>query len=245
MKAIDIVLTHARRHHDMIRHPASRIMQMSGDSTTIDELRLKCPDLIKKARAVEREAYKIKGYMRLVPLRTLLVGTYKSRHVIPDLVGLHFKKRYPTYHLITWNEARRDGCFTMPLGSSPGTGISRLIKSHPLDGGLVDDVLFRGGLHLFQLPSCTSFATEFLPRAIQLLFPGDEVAASHVHDKKEFKAQWAAFYDTQVIDSRINYERATNMIGKRYLLDQIGADSIEAQRVLKKVPKGKKTLLDF
>jgi hypothetical protein len=245
VKAIDIVLAHARRHHDMLRNPASRIEQMAGGSKTIDELRLKCSALIKKARAVETEAYKIKGYMRLVPLRTLLVGTYKSRHVVPDLVGLHFKKRYPSYHVLTWNETRRDGCFTAPAGSAPCTAIANLIASLPVDGGLANDVLFRGSLHLFQLSPGMSFATGFLPSAIELLFPGDTAAARHVHDKKEFEAQWAAYYDTQVIDSRTNYERAMGMIGKRYLLDQIGADSIEAQRVLKKVPKGQKTLIDF
>jgi hypothetical protein len=245
VKAIDIVLAHARRHHDMLRHSASYVEHMAGGSKTIDELRLKCRDLLKKARAVEIEAYKIKGYMRLVPLRTLLVGTYKSRHVIPDLVGLHFKKRYPTYHVLTWNETRRDGCFTGPAGSAPCTALLRLIESLPVDGGLVDNVLIRGSLHLFQLPPSTGFAAWFLPRAIEMLFPGDEAAAGYIHDKKEFEAQWAAFYDTQVIDSRVNYKRAQSMIGKRYLLEQIGADSIEAQRVLKKVPKGQKTLLDF
>ncbi len=245
MNAVSIVIAHARRHHDMLRHPASYVEHMAGGSKTVDELRLKCRDLLKKARAVEIEAYKIKGYMRLVPLRTLLVGTYKSRHVIPDLVGLHFKKRYPTYHVLTWNETRRDGCFTWPAGSTPCAALLQLIESSPVDGGLVDDVLLRGSLHLFQLPTSTGFATWFLPQAVEMLFPGDEAAADHVHDKKEFEAQWAAFYDTQVIDSRINYKRAQSMIGKRYLLEQIGADSIEAQRVLKKVPKGQKTLLDF
>jgi hypothetical protein len=245
MKSISIVLAHARRHHDMLRHPASYVEHMAGGSKTIDELRLKCPGLLKKAREVEIEAYKIKGYMRLVPLRTLLVGTYKSRHVVLDLVGLHFKKRYPTYNVITWNETRRDGCFTGPAGSSPCTSLLRLIESIPVDGGFADDVLFRGSLHLFQLPPSTCFGTWFLPRAIEMLFPGDEAAAGHVLDKKEFEAQWVAFYDTQVIDSRINYKRAQSMIGKRYLLEQIGANSIEAQRVLKKVPKGQKTLIDF
>ncbi len=244
-KAIDIVIAHARRHHDMLRHPASYVERLAGGSKTVDELRLKCRDLLKKARAVEIEAYKIKGYMRLVPLRTLLVGTYKSRHVIPDLVGLHFKKRYPTYHVLTWNETRRDGCFTGPASLVPCTEFLRLIGSLPIDGGLVADLLFRGSLHLFQLPPNMGFTMYFLPRAIEMLFPGDKAAAGHVHDKKEFEAQWAAFYDTQVIDSRTNYKRAQSMVGKRYLLEQIGADSVEAQRVLKKVPKGQKTLLDF
>jgi hypothetical protein len=218
---------------------------MAAGSKTIDELRLKCPTLIKKARAVEIQAYKIKGYMRFVPLRTLLVGTYKSRHVIPDLVGLHFKKRYPTYQVLTWNETRRDGCFTAPDYPVPPQSLLSMLGSIPIDSCIVEDVLFQGGLHLFQLPPGTSFATEFLPHVVALLFPGDEATAGQGYDKKEFEAQWATFYDTQVIDSRINYKRAMAMIGRGHLLDQIGADSIEAQRVLKKVSKGQKTLLDF
>ncbi len=245
MKAIEKVISHARRHHDMLRFPASRVERMAAGSKTIDELRLKCPGLLKKARAVEIEAYKIKGYMRLVPFKTLLAGTYKSRHVIPDLVGLHFKKRYPTYYMITWNETRRDGCVSVPDCSPACAEFRALIESLPVDGGLASDVLIRGSLYLFQLPPTTSFASDFLPRMIELLFPGDEEAASHVHDKREFEAQWAAFYDTQAIESRGNYKRARALMGMRQLLDQVGASSIEAQRVLKKVPKGHKTLLDF
>ncbi|MBN2151045.1 MAG: DUF4130 domain-containing protein, partial [Candidatus Lokiarchaeota archaeon] len=224
----------------MLRFPASRVERMAGGSKTIDELRLKCPGLLKKARAVEIETYKIKGYMRLVPFKTLLAGTYKSLHVIPDLVGLHFKKRYPSHYVITWNEARRDGCISVPAGPVPNPWLVRLVESSPVDGGLAGDVLIRGGLYLFQMPPETSFAGEFLPSVIEVLFPGDEAAAAHVHDKREFEAQWAAFYDTQVIDSRVNYERATALMGKRQLVDQVGASSIEAQRVLKKVPKGLK-----
>jgi hypothetical protein len=245
MKAIEVVVSHARRHHDMLRHSASYIINLTAGSKTIDELRLKCADLLKKARMVENEAYRIKGYMRLVPMQTLLVGTYNSRHVIPDLVGLYFKKRYPTYHVLTWNETRRDGCYSAPDCSSTSPSLVCLIGSFPIDCGPVGDLLFRGSLHLFQIPPSTSFATGFLPRAVELLFPGDGTASGHPYDKKEFEAQWAAFYDTQAIDTRINYERAMSMIGKRYLLDQIGANSIEAQRVLKKVPKGQKTLLGF
>ncbi len=245
MKAIDIVISHARRHHDMLRFPASQVEKMAAGSKTIDELRLRCPGLLKKARAVEIQAYKVKGYMRLVPLRTLLTGTYKSRHVIPDLVGLHFKKRYPSYHVLTWNETRRDGCITGPAGSQACLGLRELVESLPVDGGLASDVLLRGSLYLFQLPPTTSLANGFLPRVVKLLFPGDDSASAHVHDKREFEAQWATFYDTQVIESRVNYERAMNLMGKRQLLDQVGTGSIEAQRVLKRVPKGQKTLLDF
>nr|MDO8088941.1 DUF4130 domain-containing protein [Candidatus Sigynarchaeum springense] len=245
MKAIEKVISHARRHQDMLRFPASRVERMAAGCKTIDELRLKCPDLLKKARAVEIEAYKIKGYMRLVPFKTLLAGTYKSRHVISDLVGLHFKKRYPACSVITWNEARRDGCVSVPERSPHIAGIRDLIESLPFEGGFASDVLIRGGLYLFQLPPTTSFADEFLHRVIELLFPGDPAVAAYVHDKREFEAQWAAFYDTQVIESRVNYKRAIALMGKRQLLDQVGAGSIEAQRVLKKVPKGCKTLLDF
>ncbi|MEX2683844.1 MAG: DUF4130 domain-containing protein [Candidatus Sigynarchaeota archaeon] len=245
MKAIEKVISHARRHHDMLHYPASRVERMVAGSKSIDELRLKCPGLLKKARAVEIEAYKIKGYMRLVPFKTLLAGTYKSRHVILDLVGLHFKKRYPAYHVITWNETRRDGCVSVPDCSPQVSAILELIALFPVNIGFTGDVLIRGGLHLFQLPPTTSFVENFLPRLIELLFPGTEAATAHVHDKREFETRWAAFYDTQVLESRINYKRAMGLIGKRQLLDQVGVGSIEAQRVLRKVPKGCKTLLDF
>lgn len=253
MKGVDVIKSHARRHHDMLRHPASHVERLAAGSQSLDELRLKCPSLIKKARAVEIEAYKIRGYTRLVPLGpmsgSLLVGTYKSRHVIPDIIGLHFKKRYPGYHVLTWNEIGRDGCYTAPA-SKPARkpdckDLATLLESIPLDGGMVDDLLFRGSLQLFHLPAGMDFAGVFLPRVVKTLFPENLATIGQKYDKKEFDAHWRAFYDTQVIESRINYDRAMNLIGKGHLINQVGASSIEAQRVLKKVPKGQKTLLDF
>ncbi|HME54754.1 MAG TPA: DUF4130 domain-containing protein [Candidatus Lokiarchaeia archaeon] len=241
VNAIDKIISHARRHNDLLRYPAAYFARYKQGISTINELRLHHPDIIKKARAVEIAVYKIKGYMRLVPFDDLLAGVYKSEHVLSDLVGLHFAKRYPACHVMTWNETRREGCFTFSGAERSNNAVLGLLSSHPVMMAVSRGLLIQGGSHHFALPRQESFR-DFVASLAALLYPekyGNKIA---LFDKQEFAEEWKAFYDTQVIDSRINYQRAMKMLGKKHLLDQLGQDSIEAQRVLKKVPKGQKPL---
>jgi hypothetical protein len=244
-RTVDMVISHARRHVTMLRYPQQHFEPISSAISTLDEFRLNHPALLQKARAVEIEAYKIKGYTRFIPIGLLLVGSYKSEHVVCDMVGLHFKQRYPSFHVLTWNETRREGCLSIPPGSIASRVAREMVQQHPVQPGFLVDLLMRGGLHLFSLPAGIDFASGFLPPLVSTINPGNETAIDKKFDKKEFAAEWAAFYDTQVIDTRVNYDRALHLIGKRQLLVQIGQDSIEAQRVLKRIPKGQKSLLDF
>nr|MDO8110271.1 DUF4130 domain-containing protein [Candidatus Sigynarchaeota archaeon] len=245
MRAIDKVIAHARRHHDCLRFPAEYFARFIEGISTLNELRLKHPDIVKKARAVEIEAYKIKGYMRFVPFENLLAGVYRSRHIVSDLVGLQFKKRYPACHVLTWNETTRDGCYTFPEVLGASIDALAPISGHPLRKEIPPGIMLNCILHHFTLTPGTDFKNEFVVDIAKLLFPDNISKIPAVFDKHEFAEQWNVYYDTQAIDSRIDYVRAQKMLGKRHAIDQLGQDSIEVQRVLKKVPKGQKRLLDF
>lgn len=241
VNAIDKIISHARRHHNLLRYASSYFVKFTQGISTINELRLKYPDIIKKARAVEIAVYKIKGYMRLVPFNDLLVGAYKSEHVVSDLVGLHFTKRYPACHVLTWNETRREGCFTFSGTGTTSQAVIGLLYRHPVNQAISRGLLLHGYMHHFYLSHDESFR-QFVADLAALLYPEKYGSEMAVFDRHKFDAAWKAFYDTQAIDSRINYQRAMKMLGKKHLLDQLGQESIEAQRVLKRVPKGQKPL---
>jgi hypothetical protein len=242
VKAIDKIMNHARRHHDMLRHATPYFAKFTRDVSTINEMRLHHPDILKKARAVEIAVYKIKGYMRLVPFNDLLVGTYKSEHLVFDLVGLHFAKRYPACHVVTWNEARNEGCFTFSEIGQRSQDVRDLLASHHVNQAMDRDLLVHGCLHHFSLAREDTFQ-HFVACIAAVLYPEIYGDFKATFDRHEFDAAWKAFYDTQAIDSRVNYQRALKMLGKKHLLDQLGQGSIEAQRVLKKIPpRGQKPL---
>ena len=241
VKAIDKIISHARRHHDMHRYAASYFTKFTQGISTINELRLRHPDIIKKARTVELAVYKIKGYMRLVPFDDFLVGTYNSEHILSDFVGMHFQNRYPACHVLTWNETRREGCFTFSNVGPPNQAVICLLLRHPVNQAVSRNLLLQGRLRHFSLANGESFQ-HFVADMAASLYPEKYGQDMAVFNRHEFDAAWKAFYDTQAIDARINYQRAMKMLGKKHLLDQIGQDSIEAQRVLKKIPKSQKPL---
>jgi hypothetical protein len=240
---LDKLFSHAARHATLLHASATWLESLCESATSIDQLRLKHGDIIKKAHEVETDVYKIKGYMRLLPLGSVLAGKYRCSHVVSDLVGLHFKKRYPAYTVITWNETRCCGAmsFGPEIGDRPV--IEAFLATHPLE-----PVLNRRSAHFFNVREFSAdgstFLQEIFPSLLTAIDPSI-VPATISPIGSDYKAEWEAFYDTQAIESRIDYKRAMSKLTKKHLVAQVGLDSIEAKCVYYRITKDQKRLDEF
>ncbi|MBD3188599.1 DUF4130 domain-containing protein [Candidatus Bathyarchaeota archaeon] len=273
LKSIQKILAFAARHETLREHPDSYFDGLRGKHALIDQLRLHHPGILKKCNEVRNECHKLKGYIRLIPITdTLLLGTYRSRHVIMDLIGRHFSRRLSTHSIITWNESLRAGCFSPskhdlePVARNQAqddhprsidrakgdmAGTFEWMRAYPMDPTCFRRMrLARSSTRLMLVGARdnATFYEEILPRLAATCATGCQTVHGKVTmDKNDakFKELWNAFYSSQDVGTRKNYRYALQMIGKKYLLEHFGRNSIEARTVLGDTSSRQKSLLDF
>lgn len=273
LKSINKILAFAARHETLREHPDSYFDEIRAKHAMVDQLRLHQAGILKKCNEVRNECHKLKGYIRLVPItNTLLVGTYRSRHAIMDLIGRHFSRRLPTHSIITWNESFHAGCFSpskhdpepvarnqakdedprsMERAKGDMAGTFEWMREYPMDSTCSRRMrLARSSTRLMLVGARDNetFYGEILPRLAATCAPGCQIIHGKVTMDKndaEFKELWNAFYSSQDVETRKNYRYALQMIGKKYLLEHFGRNSIEARTVLGDMSPRQTSLLDF
>ncbi len=238
-KKIATIVQHAKRHHDFSPNDARAIEIISHGVTSVNQLRIQHPEILKKSKAVANEIQKARGLAHFIPYKDFLIGQYHARHQIEDIIGIHFKKRYPMFNVITFNQASQKGTVSLARCTGPAEQASGLRAI----GCTVQVGCDLFTFHLGHGETLDRFAIN----VVSLIHgPGDlDVNGDTLLDDSAFIKDWNAFYGSQCIDSRINYKYAMKMLGKRHVLDNLGHDSIVTQRVFKKIGKDQKTLMDF
>ncbi|MHA1684628.1 MAG: DUF4130 domain-containing protein [Promethearchaeota archaeon] len=244
---ISRALGYAARHGDWLHKPPRFFDRVRESVEIFDDLRVKHPLVLKKCNKVKRDVHKLKGFIRLVPVKNLLIGPYTSKHAIMDLIGLHFKKRFSTFHVLTWNEALHVGYFSHSSQDANNLAVNQLFSRFKVNSRLGGRMHWTNGRNqfLFELKSNADFYVKFLAKMLEHLYPGRGVTVDIRKESKKIEKEWNAFYLSQEIHSRQNYEYAMRMLGKAHLLEHFGLGAIETQRVLKRIGDGQKSLDDF
>lgn len=246
-KPIQRVLSSAARHASLARSPGGVLQAAARDVQHLDDFKLVHRGVLKKAREVQASAYKVKAYMRLVPWQDLVLsGRYASPHVVEAAVGIHFARRFPAMTTITVNVSSGTCCV------SPAASLSRESAGY-LQGWAVRRPVPAWRARLLGHPgACTFFQVDrcetiegVVGSLVALLHPREHASIGFSIDKHEFMEEWMTFYDSQLVESRTNYPYATRMLGIAHAKDQLDPGDVVIQRVIKRIPRNQRTLLDF
>ncbi|MGE5575692.1 MAG: DUF4130 domain-containing protein [Syntrophothermus sp.] len=124
------------------------------------------------AKAVSKEACRLKGLIRLTPSREkgqpVLIGRVPMRYDLVDVVLAHFSRRFPGYRIIL----------------DTGRGVFE----------------WDGGIKPAERKLCFNHAHD----------------AHDIHREDYFTSLWEAYYDSQIIEGRLDIARAKRVLPKRY-----------------------------
>ncbi|MFX0101746.1 MAG: DUF4130 domain-containing protein [Candidatus Hodarchaeota archaeon] len=245
MKKVHTALIFLSRHDEYFHKKDEYFSRLEEKINIFEDFHLHHATLLKKAQEVENLIHKIKGFIRFISVNELLVGIYKSKHLIMDLIATHFKKRFPLYNTMTFNEDLNSGCLCLAVNDDINKHEFHISKKYSIRPLIAERMYKSPSLLFFQVKNKEIFYDEFLPYIFNKLNPSSPNEDDIDESKRKFETYWNTFYDSQNIESRTNYKYAMKNFTKKQLLKQLGIKSIEAQRVYKKVKKNQKTLYDF
>ena len=242
MNSVYKYIQYARRHGENEEKLRSFFDSIRKSSNIIEDLMRVHPKILKQAREVRNHVNRLKGLIRFQPYKDLLFASYSSTHCVSDLIGLHFKKRYPNYHVIAFNKDRREASVTMASRAEIPVEMRSLFEKYLLPKDNKDYCISIDFLLRFR--NDREFYDNFLQQLFQKIYPLDDLENLN-KDNMNFQQYWNTFYDSQILEGRINPKRALHMLPKNEVIRQLGKDSIEFSRIIKQVSKHQKTLFDF